>query len=72
MLIMTRRPGPPNVNTIDITALRDIKKGERIEVRVLGVIGNQVRFGIEASRNFLIDRREISERRALEAHDNAA
>jgi carbon storage regulator len=51
MLILTRRP----VETIYI--------GEEVTVTVLGVVGNQVRFGIEAPRHIVIDRAEIHERK---------
>lgn len=51
MLILTRRP----VETIYI--------GDDVTVTVLGVVGNQVRFGIEAPRNIVIDRAEIHERK---------
>jgi carbon storage regulator len=51
MLILTRRP----VETIYI--------GEDVTVTVLGVVGNQVRFGIEAPRHITIDRAEIHERK---------
>ncbi len=61
MLILTRRP----VETIYI--------GEEVTVTVLGVVGNQVRFGIEAPRHITIDRAEIHERkkRAAMAGGNA-
>jgi carbon storage regulator len=60
MLILTRRP----VETIYI--------GDEVTVTVLGVVGNQVRFGIEAPRHIVIDRAEIHERkkRAALAHGN--
>ena len=51
MLILTRRP----VETIYI--------GDEVTVTVLGVVGNQVRFGIEAPRSITIDRAEIHERK---------
>ena len=51
MLILTRRP----VETIFI--------GDEVTVTVLGVVGNQVRFGIEAPRHIVIDRAEIHERK---------
>lgn len=51
MLILTRRPA----ETIYI--------GEQVTVTVLGVVGNQVRFGIEAPRSITIDRAEIHERK---------
>jgi carbon storage regulator len=59
MLILTRRP----VETIYI--------GDEVTVTVLGVVGNQVRFGIEAPRSIVIDRAEIHERKkrtALASH----
>ncbi len=62
MLILTRRP----VETIYI--------GDEVTVTVLGVVGNQVRFGIEAPRHIVIDRAEIHERkrRAALANGNPA
>ena len=51
MLILTRRP----VESICI--------GDEVTVTVLGVVGNQVRFGIEAPREITIDRAEIAERK---------
>jgi len=51
MLILTRRPA----ETIYI--------GEEVTVTVLGVVGNQVRFGIDAPRSIVIDRAEIHERK---------
>jgi carbon storage regulator len=58
MLILTRRP----VETIYI--------GEEVTVTVLGVVGNQVRFGIEAPRHITIDRAEIHERKKRAALAN--
>jgi carbon storage regulator len=60
MLILTRRP----VETICI--------GEEVTVTVLGVVGNQVRFGIEAPRHIVIDRAEIHERKKRAAYTGAA
>ena len=62
MLILTRRP----VETIYI--------GDEVTITVLGVVGNQVRFGIEAPRSITIDRAEIHERkkRAATANGNVA
>ena len=60
MLILTRRP----VETICI--------GEEVTVTVLGVVGNQVRFGIEAPRHIVIDRAEIHERKKRVAYPGAA
>jgi len=58
MLILTRRP----VETIYI--------GDEVTVTVLGVVGNQVRFGIEAPRSIVIDRAEIHERKKRAALAN--
>ena len=58
MLILTRRP----VETIYI--------GDEVKVTVLGVVGNQVRFGIEAPRHIVIDRAEIHERKKRAALAN--
>ena len=55
MLILTRRP----VESICI--------GDEVTVTVLGVVGNQVRFGIEAPRTITIDRAEIHERKKRSA-----
>jgi carbon storage regulator len=55
MLILTRRPA----ETIYI--------GEQVTITVLGVVGNQVRFGIEAPRSITIDRAEIHERKKRQA-----
>ena len=62
MLILTRRP------------VESIYIGDEVTVTVLGVVGNQVRFGIEAPRSIVIDRAEIHERkkRAALANGNAA
>lgn len=58
MLILTRRP----VETIYI--------GDEVTVTVLGVVGNQVRFGIEAPRHIVVDRAEIHERKKRAALTN--
>lgn len=55
MLILTRRPA----ETIYIS----VPGMPAITVTVLGVVGNQVRFGIEAPRSIGIDRAEIYERK---------
>jgi carbon storage regulator len=60
MLILTRRPA----ETIYI--------GEQVTVTVLGVVGNQVRFGIEAPRSITIDRAEIYERKKRAAQGNVS
>lgn len=54
MLILTRRPGEA------------IYIGDEVTVTVLGVVGNQVRFGIEAPRHIVIDRAEIHEKKMRE------
>jgi carbon storage regulator len=51
MLILTRRPGEV------------IKIGEGIEVTVIQVNGNQVRIGVKAPRDVIVDREEIAQRR---------
>lgn len=58
MLVITRRP----VETIDIT----LEDNRRIEISVLGVLGNKVRLGIDAPKTVVVDRREISERKMEE------
>jgi carbon storage regulator len=62
MLILTRRP------------VESIYIGDEVTITVLGVVGNQVRFGIEAPRSITIDRAEIHERkkRAAMANGNLA
>jgi len=52
MLILTRRPGEL------------IKIGPDIEVVVLGVQGQQVRLGVAAPREVVVDRQEVAERKA--------
>lgn len=54
MLILTRRPA------------ESIHIGEEIVVTVLAVVGNQVRFGIEAPKSVTIDRAEVRERKQQE------
>jgi carbon storage regulator len=49
MLILTRRP------------IESIHIGDEVIVTVLKVVGNQVRFGIEAPKSVVIDRAEIHE-----------
>ncbi|MEJ1960160.1 MAG: carbon storage regulator CsrA [Gammaproteobacteria bacterium] len=62
MLILTRRPA------------ESLYIGDEITVTVLGVVGNQVRLGIEAPRHIVVDRGEIHERkkRAALAYDDPA
>ena len=55
MLILTRKPGEA------------IYVGTDVKITVLGVKGNQVRFGIDAPRNVPVDREEIRERIEREA-----
>ena len=57
MLILMRRKG----ETIQI--------GEAVRVTVVSVEGGQVRIGVQAPRDIIVDREEIAERRraALEA-----
>jgi len=51
MLILTRRPGE--------TIVIETPAGERIEVAVLGVKGNQVRVGTQAPADVSIMREEM-------------
>jgi len=60
MLILTRRTG-------EAIILR-LEDGRRIEIRVLGIKGNQVRHGIECAKSIGIDREEISLRKDAEAN----
>lgn len=55
MLILTRRCGEA------------IKIGAEVTVTVLGVKGNQVRIGIAAPRSVVVDREEVTQRKAIEA-----
>lgn len=57
MLIVTRRTG----QTLDIT----LEDGRVITIAQLGVKGNQVRYGIDAPRTILVDRHEVTERKAI-------
>jgi carbon storage regulator len=54
MLILTRRPGESVIITTPA--------GERIEVAVLGVKGNQVRLGTEAPAEVTVLREELVDR----------
>ena len=54
MLILTRRIG------------ESLRIGGNVQLTVLGVTANQVRFGITAPTDVCVDRLEIAERRRLE------
>jgi carbon storage regulator len=56
MLILTRRVG----ETLMI--------GDDVSVTVLGVKGNQVRIGVNAPKDVIVDREEIRQRRDAEKH----
>ena len=51
MLILTRRAG------------ETLRIGEDVEVTVMAINGAQVRIGIKAPRNVVVDREEIAERK---------
>ena len=51
MLILTRRPGE--------TLIIELPTGERIEVTVLGIKGNQIRIGTNAPDEISIVREEL-------------
>ena len=53
MLILTRRPGE--------TLIIETPAGERIQVTVLGIKGNQVRIGTDAPDDIAIVREELLE-----------
>jgi carbon storage regulator len=57
MLVLTRRIGEEIIIT---TA-----DGQEITVAVLGVRGNQVRLGVNAPHDVVIDRMEIHERKLM-------
>jgi len=57
MLILTRKTG----ETITI--------GDNIQIQVLSVKGGQVRVGIDAPRDILVNREEVFERFSLENKD---
>jgi carbon storage regulator len=54
MLILTRRAG----ETVMI--------GDNVTVTVVGVNGTQVRLGINAPREMVVDREEVAERKKME------
>jgi carbon storage regulator len=51
MLILTRRAG------------ETLRIGDNVEVTVMAINGAQVRIGIKAPRNVVVDREEIAERK---------
>jgi carbon storage regulator len=53
-LILTRRTG------------ESLRIGDDIELTVMAVSGSQVRIGIKAPRNVVVDRQEIAERKQRE------
>jgi carbon storage regulator len=59
MLILTRCSG------------ESLRIGANVQLTVLGVSANQVRFGIKAPSNVSVDRQEIAERKRVE-EDNPA
>lgn len=54
-LILTRRIG----ETVNI--------GQEVSITVMAINGSQVRLGITAPKNIVVDREEISERKRVEA-----
>lgn len=59
-MILTRRPG------------ETIRIGEDIWVQVIAVNGTQVRVGIQAPREIVVDREEIALKRAADANKRGA
>jgi carbon storage regulator len=55
MLILTRRPN------------ESLVIGQNITITVLGIHGNQVRLGIEAPKDVVVDRAEVHHRKLREA-----
>jgi carbon storage regulator len=60
MLILTRRAG------------ETLRIGDDVEVTVMAVNGAQVRIGIKAPRNVVVDREEIAERKRRDRETPAA
>jgi len=58
MLLLERSPG----EYIDITC----PNGDVIQIKVKKVAGGQVTIGIECSRDYIIDRREVTIRKSKE------
>jgi carbon storage regulator len=54
MLILSRRPN------------ESLHVGDNVVVTVLGIKGNQVRLGITAPRNVVVDREEVHHRKQAE------
>lgn len=54
MLILTRRVG------------ESLVIGDNVVVNVLGVKGNQVRIGVDAPREVVVDREEVHDRKQAE------
>jgi carbon storage regulator len=59
MLILTRRAGEM------------LRIGDDIEVIVMAVNGSQVRIGVKAPKDIVVDREEIAERKKTERDDAA-
>jgi carbon storage regulator len=59
MLILTRRVGEA------------ICIGNNVKVQIMGINGNQVRIGIEAPKDVVVDREEITARKAAERRAHA-
>lgn len=59
MLILTRKPG------------ETIRIGDNISVTILGVVGNQVRIGVDAPKEVSVHRQEVYERIQYEENELA-
>ena len=57
MLILTRRAG------------ETLRIGDNVEVTVMAINGSQVRIGIKAPRDVVVDREEIAERKRRDRED---
>jgi carbon storage regulator len=60
MLILSRRPN------------ESLNIGLDIVVTVLAIAGNQVRIGIQAPRDVVIDREEVHRRKQIESNSSSA